>query len=145
MSRRWTNGLLVAYCLLAVAFSWLLHVPTWTRAGELPTAQGTVSPQGAEETYSTESNRSTSHSAPEKAYDLLAKIQKRDGIPLPGYIGGKTFRNREHRLPTGRYREYDVNRNIPGRPRDAERIVIEQGSGKAYYTSDHYRTFTPLN
>ncbi len=32
-----------------------------------------------------------------------------------------------------------------GRGRDAERIVIEQRTGKAYYTGDHYRTFVPLN
>jgi ribonuclease T1 len=34
---------------------------------------------------------------------------------------------------------------MPGRTRDAERIVIEQRSGKAYYSGDHYRTFIPLN
>jgi ribonuclease T1 len=33
----------------------------------------------------------------------------------------------------------------PGRSRDAERLVIEQDTGKAYYTNDHYRTFLPLN
>jgi len=45
----------------------------------------------------------------------------------------------------GHYREYDVNPKIRGRSRDAERIVIEQDSGRAYYTGDHYRTFIPLN
>ena len=83
--------------------------------------------------------------APPKAYDVLAALQQRSGVPLPGYIGGKEFRNRERRLPHGRYREYDVNRKIPGRSRGAERLVIEQRSGKAYYTDDHYRTFSPLN
>ncbi len=83
--------------------------------------------------------------APQKAYDLLDTLQRRNGTPIPGYIGGKDFRNRERRLPHGRYREYDVNRKLPGRSRDAERLVIEQHSGKAYYTDDHYRTFIPLN
>ena len=83
--------------------------------------------------------------APQKAYELLAALQQRHGAPLPGYIGGNTFRNRERRLPHGRYREYDVNRKTPGRSRGAERLVIEQRSGKAYYTDDHYRTFIPLN
>ncbi|MBX3303452.1 MAG: hypothetical protein KF693_14655 [Nitrospira sp.] len=32
-----------------------------------------------------------------------------------------------------------------GRSRDAERLVIEQRTGKAYYTGDHYRTFILLN
>jgi ribonuclease T1 len=38
-----------------------------------------------------------------------------------------------------------VNPKIRGRSRDAERIVIEQDSGRAYYTGDHYRTFIPLH
>ena len=83
--------------------------------------------------------------APEKAYDLLTQLEKRGGRPLPGYVGGRDFQNRERRLPPGRYREYDVNPKIRGRGRDAERIVIEQRTGKAYYTGDHYRTFVPLN
>jgi ribonuclease T1 len=82
---------------------------------------------------------------PQKARDLLTLLQERGGTPLPGYIGGRDFQNRERRLPRGRYREYDVNPKIRGRTRDAERIVIEQRTGKAYYTGDHYRTFIPLN
>jgi len=83
--------------------------------------------------------------APLKAQDLLKRLRERDGTPLPGYIGGRDFQNRERRLPRGRYREYDVNPKIRGRSRDAERLVIEQRTGKAYYTGDHYRTFIPLD
>jgi len=82
---------------------------------------------------------------PQKAYDLLKQLEDRGGMPLPGYIGGRDFQNGERRLPRGYYREYDVNPKIRGRLRDAERIVIEQRTGKAYYTGDHYRTFVPLN
>ena len=82
---------------------------------------------------------------PQKVYDLLKRLDERKGAPLPGYVGGRDFQNRERRLPRGSYREYDVNPKIRGRGRDAERIVIEQRSGKAYYTGDHYRTFVPLN
>jgi ribonuclease T1 len=82
---------------------------------------------------------------PQKARDLLQTIQDRHGEPLPGYVGGRTFHNRERHLPKGRYREYDVNPKLRGRPRDGERIVIEEKTGKAYYTRDHYRTFVPLN
>jgi guanyl-specific ribonuclease Sa len=81
----------------------------------------------------------------QKIKDLLEAIQQHEGKPLPGFIGGGTFQNRERRLPLGRYREYDVNPKIRGRSRGAERIVIEQGTGRAYYTGDHYRTFIPLN
>ncbi|MDH4084801.1 MAG: hypothetical protein OEV99_11560 [Nitrospira sp.] len=83
--------------------------------------------------------------APQKAYDLLQRLEERGGSPLPGYVGGREFQNRERRLSRGRYREYDVNPRIRGRNRGAERIVIEQRTGKAYYTGDHYRTFVPLN
>lgn len=88
---------------------------------------------------------SSSTTPPRKAYDLLKQLEERGGRPLPGYIGGRDFQNRERRLPRGDYREYDVNPKIRGRGRDAERIVIEQRTGKAYYTGDHYRTFVPLN
>ena len=83
--------------------------------------------------------------APQKAYDLLKRLEERNGTPLPGYVGGRDFQNRERRLPWGHYREYDVNPKLRGRVRDAERLVIEQRTGKAYYTGDHYRTFVPLN
>ena len=88
---------------------------------------------------------SSLRTAPQRAYDLLQRLEERDGSPLPGYVGGREFQNRERRLPRGRYREYDVNPKIRGHSRDAERIVIEQRTGKAYYTGDHYRTFVPLN
>ena len=81
----------------------------------------------------------------QKAKDLLEAIQQHEGKALPGYIGGGAFQNRERRLPRGHYREYDVNPKIRGRSRDAERIVIEQDTGRAYYTGNHYRTFMPLN
>jgi ribonuclease T1 len=38
-----------------------------------------------------------------------------------------------------------VNPRIRGGSRDAERIVIELDTGRAYYTGNHYRTFAPLN
>ncbi len=82
---------------------------------------------------------------PEKAREVLAEIQKRNGEPPPGYVGGHVFGNRERRLPRGEYREYDVNPKRPGRNRGTERIVIEQQTGKAYYSRDHYETFTPMN
>jgi ribonuclease T1 len=82
---------------------------------------------------------------PEKARVLLAEIQKRKGEPPPGYVGGRTFGNRERRLPRGNYREYDVNPRKRGKSRGTERIVIEQRTGKAYYSRDHYETFAPMN
>jgi ribonuclease T1 len=82
---------------------------------------------------------------PQKARDVLAEIERRHGEPPPGYVGGRTFQNRERHLPRGSYREYDVNPKASGRARGAERIVIERKTGKAYYTRDHYETFVPMN
>jgi guanyl-specific ribonuclease Sa len=128
MPPRLTIGLLIL-CSLCTAFpSAPPYERVWAHAVELAEAESQVwSP------------------APQRVYDLLAELQRRDGKPLPGYVGGQDFKNRERRLPRGRYREYDVNRKIPGRSRGAERLVIEQNTGKAYYTSDHYRSFVPLN
>ena len=85
------------------------------------------------------------YTIPRKAQQVLKAIQDRQGDPPPGYVGGRTFQNRERRLPQGQYREYDVNPRIRGKNRGAERIVIERHTGKAYYTADHYRTFVPMN
>ena len=81
----------------------------------------------------------------EQARDVLAAIEARGGKPLAGYVGGRAFHNRERQLPAGHYREYDVHPRVPGRDRGPERLVIEQTTGRAYYTRDHYRTFVPLN
>ena len=82
---------------------------------------------------------------PPVAWETLKVIETRHGDPPPGYVGGRTFQNRERVLPRGRYREYDVHPKVPGKNRGAERIVVEQRSGKAYYTADHYRSFIPMN
>jgi ribonuclease T1 len=81
----------------------------------------------------------------ERARDVLAAIEARGGEPLSGYVGGRAFHNRERQLPAGRYREYDVHRRVPGQNRGPERLVIDQITGRAYYTDDHYRTFVRLN
>ncbi|GEE01374.1 hypothetical protein nbrc107696_18200 [Gordonia spumicola] len=68
----------------------------------------------------------------------------------PGTHGGDTFRNNERRLPVKstkgkriQYREWDVNPKQRGRGRDAERIITGS-DGSAYYTLDHYETFTKI-
>jgi guanyl-specific ribonuclease Sa len=81
---------------------------------------------------------------PAKAWHVLAEIRRRDGDPPPGYVGGRTFQNRERQLPPGSYREYDVEPRRSGQSRGPERIVIEERSGLAYYTGDHYVTFVPM-
>ncbi len=42
------------------------------------------------------------------------------------------------------YREFDVNPYVKGVNRGAERIVVGS-DGKAYFTDDHYSTFTTID
>jgi ribonuclease T1 len=77
---------------------------------------------------------------PPEARETLALIKQNAALPYPQ--DGKTFGNRERRLPLraqGYYREYTVK--TPGvRDRGARRIISGNG-GEFYYTEDHYRTF----
>jgi len=66
-----------------------------------------------------------------------------------GYVGGRTFYNREQKLPKTmdnqaiQYQEWDVHPKKAGQNRGAERLVT--GSNKAaYYTPDHYKTFISI-
>jgi ribonuclease T1 len=103
-------------------------------------AAGVPAPVGPDDGQS-----ALAHAPPSYAQAVLEKIQERRGKPLPGYVGGKTFYNRERKLPPSQYREYDVHPVRPGRNRGPERLVIDQRTGKAYYTQDHYDTFVPMN
>ncbi len=77
---------------------------------------------------------------PPEARQALDQIKA--GGPFSSPNDGRTFNNREARLPKrsrGYYREYTV---LTPRLRDrgARRIVAGRG-GEFYYTDDHYRTF----
>ena len=82
---------------------------------------------------------------PTKAKAVLEEVLKH-GKPPKGYVGGRVFQNREGRLPVGgKYREYDVDpRPLPGGSRNAERIVVDETTGRAWYTDDHYGTFIEI-
>jgi RHS repeat-associated protein len=91
---------------------------------------------------------------PQNAQDTLDHIESHNGSPLPGYKGGRPFQNDGRDggqiLPKTdtngnpiTYREYDVNPHTKGVDRGLERIV--RGSdGSAYYTVDHYLSFTKI-
>ena len=131
-------------CIFLILFV-ALFLHTGLGFGHGPSAESLPRAQTATAGSATEVPPSLEPPIPSKAQAVLKAIQDRDGDPPPGYVGGRPFHNRERRLPRGRYREYDVNPMRPGRSRGAERIVIDQQSGKAYYTDDHYRTFVPMN
>jgi len=110
-----------------------------------PATPGPVTSPPAPPVTRSGSPRGAELAALQQARDVLAAIEAGHGEPLAGYVGGRVFQNREGRLPPGRYREYDVHPRVPGRDRGPERLVVDQGTGRAYYSGDHYRTFVPLN
>ncbi len=86
---------------------------------------------------------------PQKVYDVLKYI-KANHRPMPGYVGGSVFSNREKILPQQdslgnpvQYQEWDVNPKIQGQNRGTERIVTGS-DGRSWYTNDHYQTFTQI-
>lgn len=84
--------------------------------------------------------------APENAVRVLERVESK-GAPLPGYKGGSMYENSNGLLPRGNgvtYREWDVNPNVKGVDRGAERIVTGS-DGRAYYTNDHYQSFTQFS
>ncbi len=118
-------------------------------------------PAEADEEYSTPDRRDdkaagddkTSTKVPAKVTRVLRYIDEHHRAP-DGYEGGRVFhnsaRNGEQALPrtdpNGRainYHEWDVNRKVAGVNRGAERLVTGS-DGSAFYTSDHYRTFTKV-
>ena len=102
-----------------------------------------------ENNVTTEDQAATNSSIPEKVYETLAYIKKNKRAP-DGYVGGRHFGNFEHRLPeqdaSGNsidYKEYDVNPKTEGKTRGAQRLVIGN-NGQAWYTNDHYKSFTEV-
>jgi guanyl-specific ribonuclease Sa len=90
---------------------------------------------------------------PDKVETVLKHIDAHHEAPN-GYEGGREFhnagRNGEESLPRRdardrpiTYQEWDVNPKVAGINRGAERLVTGS-DGSAYYTSDHYRTFTKI-
>ncbi|PSR67261.1 ribonuclease [Nocardia sp. MDA0666] len=90
---------------------------------------------------------------PDRAYATLVEIDAGrwpGSANAPGTKGGDQWMNRAGTLPktdsSGKaisYQEWDVNPKQRGQTRDAERIVTGS-DGSAYYTGDHYQTFTRM-
>ena len=151
---RRTVGVLIAAILVLVAIGTVFHqdlgggrvsAPPPGAVTGAPSASGSAVPATSTPSRRDGSPSGAEPAALQQARDVLAAIEARHGQPLAGYVGGRVFQNREGRLPAGRYREYDVHPRTPGHDRGPERLVIEQATGRAYYSADHYRTFLPLN
>ncbi len=82
-------------------------------------------------------------SVPQYALEVLSYVKKYDKAPQ-NYVGGRLFENRENRLPRNTsYREWDVRPKSKGKNRGAERLITSKDK-HAYFTNDHYRSFTKI-
>lgn len=105
----------------------------------------TGSEASSEKTSRQSGSMASSEDIPQKALDVWNYIKEHDEA-MDGYVGGRRFQNREKLLPLDgglKYREWDVNPKVRGKNRGAERLVTSS-DGRAWYTSDHYRSFTEI-
>lgn len=86
---------------------------------------------------------------PKYAIEILQYVRAY-GEPPGGYVGGREFMNKEKRLPAKgidgkkiRYSEWDVHPRKEGQNRGAERLVTGSDHS-AWYTRDHYKSFTKI-
>jgi guanyl-specific ribonuclease Sa len=68
---------------------------------------------------------------PETAENVADNALNKNGAALPGWKGGPAFGNSEG------------TPRVPGQNRGTERIVVGS-DGSAYYTNDHYQSFTQI-
>jgi len=82
---------------------------------------------------------------PRKAVAVVDRVRATGEHPR-GYKGGRKWVKRKNQnVPDGNYKEYDVDHRPKGkRKRNAERVVVNTDTGEAYYTNDHYKTFTKM-
>ena len=94
-------------------------------------------------------NKNKQDDIPQKVYKVLAYVRENGRAP-EGYQGGRKFGNFEKLLPLKdhagkpmRYQEWDVNPKKQGKNRGAERLVTSENK-RAWYTRDHYDSFTEI-
>jgi guanyl-specific ribonuclease Sa len=94
-------------------------------------------------------SKRTAANVPAYVLEVLDYVKQHHRAP-EGLVGGRTFENREHRLPASddrgaaiRYQEWDVHEKVQGQNRGAERLITGSDQS-ARYTKDHYKTFTRI-
>ena len=136
---------------------------TWPQVGCSPAQDGQSAPSteqisDVEPLAARHKSGATAHhdlpaGVPAKVATVLDHIDTNHKAPA-GYEGGRRFHNEgqggerplPHKDKKGNaisYQEWDVNPKVQGVNRGAERLVTGS-DGSAYYTSDHYRTFTKV-
>jgi ribonuclease T1 len=142
---------------LALILSLLLtDIMTFATAcsGNTKTKEGDKTEQNAQNGNRQSDNQNAPNAAtdsriPAKVYKVLEYVRQ-NNAPMNGYVGSRVFSNRERRLPAkdvdGRkmkYQEWDVNPKKNGRNRGVERLITA-ANGQAWFTDDHYATFTEI-
>ena len=86
---------------------------------------------------------------PQKVYKVLEYVRANNDA-MPGYVGGRNFQNRERQLETNdasgkkiKYQEWDVNPKRNGVNRGTERLITGS-DGRAWFTNNHYASFTEV-
>lgn len=94
-------------------------------------------------------NKNQKGDIPQKVLTVLAYIRENGRAP-EGYQGGRKFGNFEKHLPLiddagsiMKYQEWDVNPKKKGKNRGAERLITSENK-RAWYTRDHYDSFTEI-
>jgi guanyl-specific ribonuclease Sa len=143
--------------LTAILFAWPQVGCSPSQVGEEapPSTQhiSDVEPPAAGHKSRAKAHHDLPAGVPAKVATILHHIDTAHRAPA-GYEGGRRFYNEgrggERPLPQKDveghaifYQEWDVNPKVPGVNRGAERLVTGS-DGSAYYTSDHYRTFTKV-
>ena len=150
MSMNW--GIKLAGMLTAILFAWLQVGCSPSQVEEVPPSAQQISDDeslAARHQSGATAGHDLPAGVPAKVATILHYIDTNHKSPA-GYQGGRGFHNEEKRLPqkdkegnTISYQEWDVNPKVQGVNRGAERLVTGS-DGSAYYTSDHYRTFTKV-
>ena len=90
-----------------------------------------------------------SNGIPQKVYKVLEYVRANNDA-MPGYVGGRNFQNRERQLEAKdasgqkiKYQEWDVNPKRNGVNRGTERLITGS-DGRAWFTNNHYASFTEV-
>ncbi len=97
----------------------------------------------------TNENAAGEQTIPPKVYTTLNYIKQHHTAP-DGFVGGRKFGNYENLLPKKdaagnsiSYQEWDVNAKVEGKNRGTQRLVTGS-DGRAWYTADHYKSFSEV-
>ena len=109
----------------------------------------TASPTMPSATTKSSSESSRNPEIPQKVYDVFNYVRANHQA-MDGYVGGRHFGNFEGNLPNNdaagnkiNYQEWDVNPHLEHKNRGTERLITGS-DGRAYFTNNHYQSFTEI-